>query len=288
MHLTRFSVANIIAKLKEINPAINWAYRKPFPKEEDRWLSHYRFRRQFVAVNDDGSVQGGLSQLVASTIDFSFVRSISADAYSTFGGPCYDPVSLYVLDLFRYLDKIPDIKHFCEILRDPVWGQSYRIFAGLQEGWIPCRATFTNFRTRLAEKRYQEIFHAVVTLVEKLGLLTYTILATDGALYPSAARYRGCCCFNDSCASITVDNITQKVRDRVLHRIEDPAQVVLGKECRVRSDCSNPKFPEGVKRPKITIMSFTLENASEELSAVDSNNLKFFRVEEPLAQHGLV
>jgi hypothetical protein len=288
MDLTRFSIANIITKLREINPAVNWAYRKPFPKEEARWLSHYRFQRQFVAVNDDGSVQGGLSQLVASTIDFSFVRSISADAYSIFGGPCYDPVSLYVLDLSRYLDKIPDVKHFCEILRDPARGQSYRSFAGLRDNCIPCQATFTNFRARLGESRYQEVLHAMVTLVEKLGFLTYNILATDGTLYPSVARYRGCCCFNDSCASITVDNVTQKVHDRVLYRIQDPAQIVPGKECRVRTECPNPNFPEDVKRPKITILSFTLENASEELSTVDSNNLKFFRVEEPLAKHGLV
>jgi len=288
MDLTQFSVANVITKLKEINPAINWAYQKPFPKEEARWLSRYRFQRRFVAVNDDGTVQGGLSQMVASTIDFSFVRSVSADAYSIFGGPCYDPVSLYLLDLFRHLDQIADVKHFCEILRDPARGESYRAFAGLRNDSIPCRATFSNFRARLGESRYQEIFHVLVTLVEKLGLLSYRILATDGTLYPSAARYRGCCCFSDSCASIRVDNVTQKVRDRVLYRIQDPAQIVPGKECRVRTECPNPDFPEDVKRPKVTILSFTLENASEELSAADRNNLQFFRVEEPLATHGLV
>jgi hypothetical protein len=78
------------------------------------------------------------------------------------------------------------------------------------------------------------------------------------------------------------------VRDRVLYRIQDPAQIVPGKECRVRTECPNANFPEDIKRPKITILSFTLENASQELSAIDSNNLKFFRVEEPLAKHGLV
>ena len=107
--LTEFSIANIIAKLKEINPAINWAHAKPFPKEESRRLSRYQFRPQPVQVNDDGSVRGGLSQLVAALIDFSFVRSVAADAYSIFGAPCYDPVSIFVLDLCRYLDRIPDI-----------------------------------------------------------------------------------------------------------------------------------------------------------------------------------
>jgi len=286
--LTRFSIDNIIANLKEINPAINWAHAKPFPKEESRRLSRYQFHPQLVPINDDGSVRGGLSQLVASLIDFSFVRSVAADAYSIFGAPCYDPVSLFVLDLCRYLDKIADSKHFCSILRDLGLGQSYRTFAGIADDSIPCRATFTNFRSRLGESRYLEIFHALVSLVEKLGFLSYRIQATDGTLFPSAARYRGCCHFNDSCASITVDNVVQKVRDRVLYRIQDPAQIVPGKECRVRVECPNANFPKDIKRAKITILSFSLENASDEPSAIDSNNLKFFRVEEPLTKLGLV
>ena len=286
--LTQFSIDTIIAKLKEINPAINWAHSKPFPKEESRWLSRYQFHPRFVHVNDDGSVRGGLSQLVTSLIDFSFVRSVAADAYSIFGAPCYDPVSLFVLDLFRYLDKISDIKHFCTILRDPGLGRSYRSFAGISDDCIPCRATFSNFRGRIGVSRYEETFHALVSLVEYLGFLSYRFLATDGTLFPSAARYRGCCHFNDSCASITVDNVVQKVHDRVLYRIQDPAQIVLGKECRVRAECPNANFPKDIKRPKLTILSFTLENASDVLSAVDSNNLKFFRVEQPLAKLGLV
>jgi len=70
--LTQFSIDNIIVKLKEINPTINWAHSKPFRKEESRWLSRYQFHLQFIQVNDDGSVRGGLSELVASIMDFSF------------------------------------------------------------------------------------------------------------------------------------------------------------------------------------------------------------------------
>ena len=286
--LTQFSIDNIIAHLKEINPAIVAAHQKPFPKEESRFLSRYRFHPQFVHVNDDGSVRGGISQLIASTIDFSFVRSIAADAYSIFGAHCYDPVSLFVLDLFRYLDKIADVKHFCSILRDPGPGRSYRSFAGISDNCIPCRATFSNFRARLGEPRYQEIFHALVSLIEKLGFLSYRFQATDGTLYPSAACYRGCCHFEDPCKSISIDNVVKKVRERVLYRIQDPAQVVPGKECRVKTECPNASFPKDIKRPKITILSFTLENASDELSSLDSNNLKFFRVEDELTKLGLV
>jgi len=285
---TRFTIANVIRKLRDINPFINSRHRKPFPKEQGRWLSHYEFRKEFVHVNDDGSVRGGMSQLVASIIDFSFVRSIAADAYSIFGGPCYDPVSLFLLDLFRYLDRIRSIKDFCLILRDPLRGEKYRRLSGIRNDCIPCEATFSNFRSRIGEALYQQIFHALVSIVEQLGLLSFNILATDGTLFPSAARYHGCHCFQDSCASIAVDNIVQKIRDRVLYRLEDPAGIVPGKQSWVKMECPCPNFPEDVKRPKVPILSFTLENASEELSALDTNNLRFFRVEEPLSKLGLV
>jgi hypothetical protein len=284
----RFTIGYVIRKLREINPLINGCHRKSFPKEEDRWLSHYEFRKEFVHVNDDGSVRGGICQLVASIIDFSFIRSITADAYSIFGGPCYDPVSLFLLDLFRYLERIRSIKDFCLILRDPERGHNYCRLAGIPGDCIPCEATFSNFRVRIGESLYQEIFHTLVSIVEELGLLSFRILATDGTLFPSAARYHGCCCFQDSCASISVDNIVQKVRDRVLYRLEDPARIVPGKQSRVKIECPNPNFPEGVKRAKISILSFTLENATEELPAVDANNLRFFRVEEQLGKLGLV
>jgi hypothetical protein len=64
--------------------------------------------------------------------------------------------------------------------------------------------------------------------------------------------------------------------------------VIPGKESRVTTECPNPDFPEDVRRPKINILSFTLENASEELSIVDTNNLRFFRVEEHLKKLALV
>ena len=136
---TCFTIAYVIKKLREINSFINSRHLKPFPKEQARWLSHYEFRKEFVHVNDDGSVRGGICQLVASIIDFSFVRSIVADAYSIFGGACYDPVSLFLLDLFRYLDRIRSIKDFCLILHDPERGKNYRRLAGIREESIPCQ-----------------------------------------------------------------------------------------------------------------------------------------------------
>jgi len=120
-----------------------------------------------------------------------------------------------------------------------------------------------------------ETFHALVSLVEKLGFPSYNIQATDGTLFPSAARYRGCCHFNDSCASITVDNVVQKVRDRVLYRIQDPAQIVPGKECRVRTECPNANFPSNIKRPKITILSKPATQRQGRVTELPSSGARF-------------
>lgn len=202
----RFTIGYVIRKLREINPLINRRHSNPFPKEEARRLSHYESRKEYVHIHDDGSVRGRKTQLVASIIDFSFIRSIAGVAYSIFGGPCYDPVSLFLLDLFRYLDGIRSIKDFCLILRDSRRGQNYRSLAGIRDDCIPCQATFSNFYNRIGESLYQKIFHVLVSIVKELGLLSFKIpLATDGTLFPAAARYHGCCCFNDSCASISVE-----------------------------------------------------------------------------------
>ncbi|NLT68452.1 MAG: transposase [Acidobacteria bacterium] len=282
------TVRHLIKKLLKSNKLINSRNVKPFPKEEARWLSHYKFRKENVSINDDGSVPGGIAQLICSTIDFSFIRSIAAVAYSIFGGPCYDPVSLFLLDLFRCLEKSPSVKDFCRVLHDPFRGQIFRRLAGISLDCVPCEATFSNFRNRLGESLYQEIFHALLSIAEETGLVSFNMLATDGTLFPSAARYHGCHCFQDSCASISVDNIIQKIRDRVLYRIEDPSRLIPGKESWVSIECPCPNFPEDVKRPKIKMLSFTLEHASNELSAVDTNNLRFFRVEEQLTKLGIV
>lgn len=195
---TCFTIGYVIRKLREIDPLNNSRHSKPFPKEQTRRLSHYEFLKEYVHINDDGSVRGGISQLVCSIIDFSFVRSIAGVAYSVFGGPCYYPVSLFLLNLFRYLDHIRSVNDFCLIIRDPARGRNYRRFAGIRDDCITYEATFSNFHSRIGESLYQEIFHALDSLVEGLGLLSFNILATDGTLFPSAARYHGCCHFQDS------------------------------------------------------------------------------------------
>ena len=105
--LHKFTIGNIAKKLNKINQNLSAFTQKLFPKP--KLLSQYIFRKRFVFVDPRGDVQGGYACMIPSLIDFTFVLSLTADAYSIFGPPCYDPVTLFLLDMFRYIDDHPDM-----------------------------------------------------------------------------------------------------------------------------------------------------------------------------------
>ena len=94
--------------------------------------------------------------MITSLINFSFIRSLVAHCYSEYGPPCYDPPSLFLLDLFRYIDGYQNMSKFLELLRDNDRGRVYRTHA-LRDGvrhfeqYIPYEAIFSIFRARLGE-----------------------------------------------------------------------------------------------------------------------------------------
>ena len=146
-NLASFNIGNIIKKLNRIRIQINSKYNQPFPKPRIFWLSEYTYTRRYIKIHPHGRIAGGLSRFVSSLIDFSFIRSIVAHKYS-FLGLAYDPVSLFLLELFRYLEKYPDMKTFLHVVRDPVKGKHYRLYAGISDHHIPCEATFTHSKDR--------------------------------------------------------------------------------------------------------------------------------------------
>jgi len=88
-------------------------------------------------------------------------------------------------------------------------------------------------------------------------MITFKILAHDGTLYPTWARYKGCTYFCDQCASITVNNFLGKVRNRILYRLNNLSNNNLGSEVRVYTECPSDYFPEDVKKPKIELFAFS-------------------------------
>lgn len=281
----KFTINNVSKKLNKINFKISLSHQKPFPQVS--LLSHYQFKKQFVKIFPDGSIQGGYPKMIASLIDFSFIRSLVTDRYSPFGPPCYDPPTLFLIDLFRYIDGYQHLSRFLPLLHDNDRGRGYRNYTGLSREHIPCEATFSNFRLRLGEDLYNEIFHVLVKIFHQLEMISFKILAHDGTLYPTWARYKGCTYFSNQCASITVDDVIGKVKNRILYRLNNLAENNLGSEVRAYTECPSNRFPEDVNKPKIELFTFKLAFADGELSQEQKNTAILFGVGQDLDKQNL-
>jgi hypothetical protein len=282
-NLASFSIGNIITKLNRIHVDIRSKHNRTFPKLRELWLSEYIYQRRHIKIHPDGRIAGGLSRFVSSLVDFSFIRSIVANRYSILT-PAYDPVSLFLAELFRYLEKFPNMKAFVHVLRDPVKGRHYRLYAGFNDRFIPCEGTFTVFKNRLGEPLYNAIFHTLVEIAELLGLISFDILTTDGTLFPTNARYKGCTHFCSDCNAIEIRNIIENVRQRILYRLDDPKRIVLGKEIRIRTDCPSPRFPPDVPRPKVEVFSLCLLEANPDKPSILN---QIFGLQKELQKAGL-
>ena len=282
-NLASFNVGSIIKKLNRIRVHINTKYNQPFPKPRIFWLSEYTYNHRYIKIHPDGRIVGGLSRFVSSLVDFSFIRSIVARKYKVWGF-AYDPVSLFLLELFRYLEKYPDMKTFAQTVRDREKGKHYRLYAGIKYPNLPCEGTFTNLKDRLGEELYSQIFHVLVEIAELLGFLSYKILATDGTLFPTNARYKGCTYFCEKCKAIEFKGITENVRRRILYRLDNPERIVPGKEIRIKLECPSPNFPTDVQRPKVELLTLSLEEANPDKPSIFN---QVFGLEEQLQDAGL-
>lgn len=271
-------MGSIIKKLNRIRVHINTKYNQPFPKPQIFLLSQYTYNRRYIKIHPDGRIVGGLSRFVSSLVDFSFIRSIVAHKYKVWGF-AYDPVSLFLLELFRYLEKYPDMKTFVQTVRDREKGKHYRLYAGIKYPNLPCEGTFTNLKDRLGEELYSQIFHVLVEIAELLGFLSYKILATDGTLFPTNTRYKGCTYFCEKCKAIEFKGITENVRRRILHRLDNPERIVPGKEIRIKLECPSPNFPTDVQRPKVELLTLSLEEANPDKPSIFN---QVFGLEEQL------
>ncbi|MBC8442387.1 MAG: hypothetical protein H8D87_22215 [Deltaproteobacteria bacterium] len=99
----KFNISSVSKKLNNINVKNSAANDKPFPCLV--LLSNYRFTNRFVKIISNGDIQGGYTKMITSLIDFSFVRSLTASCYSIKSPPSYDPVSIFLLELFWYIDQ---------------------------------------------------------------------------------------------------------------------------------------------------------------------------------------
>ena len=286
----KFTIDNVTQKFNEINAEISLSNQKPFPNLF--LLSHYEFKKRFVKILPNGDIEGGYAKMITSLIDFSFIRSLVAECYSIKAPPCYDPPSIFLTDLFRYVDGFQYMSQFLKVVRDPERGLAYRDYAGFIEN-VPCEGTFSNFRARLGESLYIDIFHILVDIFHQLKMITFNILAHDGTLYPTWARYKGCTYFCEQCKAIKVENIIEKVKNRILHRLNKLDENNLGSEIRVYAPCPSEKFPEKdkkgkeIKRPKVELFACKLAFSDGDMPIGQRNTAILFGVNEELERQNL-
>jgi len=184
-------------------------YTTPFPKNDDRLISHYRFEPGEVEFNSEGEIEGGLSWLISKLFDFSFVRSIVSPIYSNQGGPCFDPASMFILEVASKADAYPYYSGFCEDLRQKEKGRCYREMAGIEES-IPGEDDFCNFRKRVGSETVDLVINIFVEFLKEFGLINDGQLSTDGQLEPSNSRYKGCAHFCPECQGFSLNEESQQ------------------------------------------------------------------------------
>ena len=286
--LACFSLKHIFKKLNSINVSINLQHSLPFPKPKEQMLSWYTYLNRRVKIFPSGYFNK--ARLVTSLIDFSFIRSLVADIYSKEGGNCYDPVSLFLCDVFRFLEGLASMKEFCNILHHRFSGHLYRTYAGIREERIPCEADFSNFRARIGETRYNAIFHVLVEILRKLDIITARILSHDGTLVPTFARYRGCNYACQDCKHIPFNrDLIGELRRKILKLLEGSADIPLGKEKRVFVKCPRRDFlPKDVNPASIEIIAYKLVPFNPELLNDKDQTARLLGLEEALSKANLM
>lgn len=154
------------------------------------------------------------------------------------------------------------------------------------------RSPLPILKERLGEDLYNQIFHVLVQIAELLGFLSYKILATDGTSFPSNARYKGCTYFCNDCEFIEFKGVIENVRQRILRRLNNPEKIVPGKEIRIKVPCPSSNFPADVKRPKVEVLTLSLQEADIEKSTAQTAYKpsvfnQIFNLEKELQQAGL-
>ena len=235
--LSPFSLEELVKKAEELNRENQKTYITTFPKDPGRLLSHYRFEPRPIRFTCEGEVEGGLSHLLGSLFDFSFTRSIFAPLYSKEGGHCFDPASLFFLELASKVDGYPDYASFCKDLRQEEKGRSYRLLAGIEDS-IPGEDDLCHFRYRVGSGPIDSTMDVFVRFLLEFGLIRPELMATDGQLEPSNSRYRGCAHFCSECEGFPLTEAHRKI-------LSD--QICSGAK-RLQITCPFPEVVEKVRK----------------------------------------
>ena len=259
-----FDLENLREKAAELNRKNRETYITPFPKDPSRWVSYYQFEPRPIELTPDGEVEGRVSSLMGSVFDFGFTRAVFAPQYGKEGGPCFDPASLFFLELAAKVDGYPDYASFCRDLNQQELGRRYRELAGLGDR-IPGEDDLSNFRTKVGSKAIDSLMAVFVGFFKDFGLIKGEFLSTDGQLEPSNSRYKGCAYFCEGCRQFSLQ---ESDRQELCQQLQDGAK-------RLQIVCPFPEVVQKVLQattkkdkphePKVTLLAveYLPEESSE-------------------------
>ena len=126
-----------------------------------------------------------LLRRIATAVDFSFVRRLTARYYSTIGQPGIDPVVLFTMALIGYLSGITSERRLAEELRLHL-GYMWFIGYDLDER-PPDHSVLSKARRRFGVTIYQAFFTEVVRQCVQAGLIAGDRLFADSTLVEANA-----------------------------------------------------------------------------------------------------
>ncbi|MFQ5868237.1 MAG: transposase, partial [bacterium] len=146
---------------------------------------------------------------------------------------------------------------------------------------------FTNFKEQVGPEKFDDIFHLLVEVVKRVGLVSGKILSYDGTLFPTFANYKGCNYACKSCRSIPLkEDFLKSLRYRIINSLNHPSKISLGKERRSFAICPRDDLPSCVKkRPTFAALSFCFIPKEEEQR--QSELAYILGLEKRLSQQGL-
>ena len=293
---------------EEVNPYLKQILppSSSFPKAPSRWLSHY----QYVPPGPGEWLSPELLEdrflLTCKLLDFSWIRLLVADTYGKAGGPCYDPVSRFLLSCAAQMQGYLHMADFVRELHHPQKGAYWWKPAGISPPQIPCQMTFTHFRERINQhsteapslRKYEQIIQVLDWIFYKVGLVTYRGLATDGCLFPSAACYKGCAHHQgEACQNLAVEGVLTRIRQSLSAVLAQYPYLKLGKTYVLAIECPQPDYPQRDahsnprKRPNIRLFQYRFlpQDPTQDDHAAHPQDptRKLLGLEEKLTQYGL-
>lgn len=126
-----------------------------------------------------------LLRRIATAVDFSFIRPLCRDYYSSTGQPSIDPVVLFKMLLVGYLYGITSERRLAQEVELHL---AYRWFVGYDlDEPVPDHSVLSKARARLGPEVFEEFFRRSITLCQEAGLLTAGPVYVDSTLFQAAA-----------------------------------------------------------------------------------------------------